>query len=114
VHSLAKGPDRATLLIHREDGLRLGHPDGAMVRVRSRVGAVTARLQYTDDIMPGVVSLPHGYGHEGVAETLGIAGKLPGPNANAITDDALVEPLIGTAVLNGVPVTLEAAGEAGA
>lgn len=108
VKSLTKGPDRTALLIHPEDGRRLGFSDGAAVRVRSRVGAVNARLEYSDAMMKGVLSLPHGYGHAAAADTLQIAGALPGPSVNVLTDEGMVEPLLGTAVLNGVPVTLEA------
>jgi hypothetical protein len=59
--------------------------------------------------MPGVVSLPHGFGHGAAAATLRVAGALAGPNVNALTDDLLVEPLVGTAILNGVPVAVETA-----
>jgi len=90
--SLAKGPDRARLLVNPEDAARLGLADGARVGVRSRTGRVLATVQVSGDVMPGVVSLPHGF-----ART----------NANALTDDALVEPVIGTSILNGVPVVLE-------
>jgi anaerobic selenocysteine-containing dehydrogenase len=79
------------------------------VKVSSRVGQVQARLAATGDMMPGVVSLPHGYGHQAVADTLRVAGKLAGPNINALTDETLFEPLIGTAILNGVPVSVETA-----
>ncbi len=107
VKSLTKGKDRATLWIHREDARRLGISPGQAVRVRSRVGSVTAPAEPTDNILQGVVSLPHGYGHERAAATLRVAGALPGPNVNALTDEERVEPLLGTAVLNGVPVTVE-------
>jgi hypothetical protein len=62
--------------------------------------------------MPGVVSLPHGYGHAAARDTLRVAGALAGPSANDVTDDQLVEPLLGTSILNGVPVTVEAIHEA--
>jgi anaerobic selenocysteine-containing dehydrogenase len=63
LHALAKGPERCTLFVHPEDAGRLGLTDGARVRVRSRAGEVEAPLVVTDEVMPGVVSLPHGYGH---------------------------------------------------
>jgi anaerobic selenocysteine-containing dehydrogenase len=94
--SLAKGPDRARLLVHPADAARLGVKDGDSVGVRSRTGRVAAVVRVTDEVMPGVVSLPHGFAH---------------CSANAITDDYLVEPVIGTSILNGVPVVLEAAVE---
>ena len=102
--SLVKGPDRAQLLMHPEDAAARGLQEGAGARVASRVGAVTATVKLTGDIMRGVVSLPHGYGHGDAKDTLRVAGALPGANVNAVTDDALVEPLLGTAILNGVPV----------
>ncbi|MRG90819.1 molybdopterin-dependent oxidoreductase [Polyangium spumosum] len=108
VPSLVKGPDRSTLLVHPTDAERLGLSSGARVRVRSRVGEVVVGLTVTEDVMPGVVSLPHGHGHAAAADTLRVAGNVPGVNANAITDDLHVEPLTGTAILNGVPVTVEA------
>jgi anaerobic selenocysteine-containing dehydrogenase len=104
---LVRGRDRATLWMAPADAALRGLEDGAEVKVRSRAGEVTARLTVTADIMPGVVSLPHGYGHGAAAASLRVAGKLTGPNVNAITDELLVEPVTGTAILNGVPVTVE-------
>ncbi len=109
LQSLVKGPDRATLQMNPLDAARAGLAAGASVQVKSRAGEVTARLELTADVMPGVVSLPHGFGHAAAAATLRIAGAVPGPNANAVTDEHLLEPLTGTAVLNGVPVTVTAA-----
>ncbi len=108
VTSLVKGPDRSALLMHGEDARDRGLADGAQVLVRSGTGTVMARLEYTSDIMRGVVSLPHGYGHQAAQETLHVAAAVAGPNINALTDEARVEPLVGTAVLNGVPVRVEA------
>ena len=105
--SLAKGKDRAELLMHPSDATARGLVDGARVRITSRTGAVVARLALTEDVMPGAVSLPHGFGHAAAQDTLRVAGKLAGPNANAITDDLLVEPVVGTSILNGVPVEVE-------
>lgn len=90
--SLAKGPDRKRLLVHPTDAARLGVADGDTVRVRSRTGRVSAVVGVTDDVMPGVVSLPHGFAQ---------------CSANDLTDDRLVEPVVGTSILNGVPVVLE-------
>jgi anaerobic selenocysteine-containing dehydrogenase len=108
LRSLVKGPDRATLQMHPDDAGRLGLAGGAPVRVTSRAGAVTARLEVTADVMRGIVSLPHGFGHEAAASTMKIAGAVPGPNANALTDARMLEPLTSTAILQGVPVTVEA------
>jgi anaerobic selenocysteine-containing dehydrogenase len=105
---LVKGPDRATLQMHPDDAARAGLANGAAVQVKGRAGEVTARLEVTADVMPGVVSLPHGFGHAAAADTLRVAGTVPGPNANAVTDEHVLDPLTGTAVLNGVPVTVQA------
>ena len=107
LRSLTKGPDRSSLLMHPADGARLGLADGGLVRVRSRAGELTARLTLTDDVMRGVVSLPHGFGHAAARATLRVAGALEGESANRLTDELFVEPVIGTSVLNGVPVTVE-------
>ena len=110
--SLVKGKDRATLLMHPSDAARLGLTGGKPVKITSRVGSVVAPLEVSDELRPGVVSLPHGYGHQelpregvGAQQT---AAATPGPSVNAVTDDRLLEPLIGTAILNGVPVRVEA------
>jgi len=107
VHSLAKGPDRAQLMMCPDDANRLGLEGGARVRIKSRAGEVIATLAVTGDLMPGVVSLPHGFGHQIVSGTMHVAGALPGPSANALTDDQRVEPVIGTSILNGIPITVE-------
>jgi anaerobic selenocysteine-containing dehydrogenase len=107
--SLVKGPDRSGLLMHPDDAGRLGLATGQDVRVASRTGSVKIRVEVSDTIMPGVVSLPHGFGHQAAKDTMHVAGALPGVNVNDLTDDAMVEPVCGTAVLNGVPVSVEAA-----
>jgi anaerobic selenocysteine-containing dehydrogenase len=86
-------------------GLRTGD----LVRVEGRAGTVEVRLAVTPDLRPGVVSLPHGSGHAAARDTLRVAGAVTGANMNAVTDDALVEPLTGTAVLSGVPVSVSPA-----
>jgi anaerobic selenocysteine-containing dehydrogenase len=103
VQSLVKGPPRDHLLVHPVDAARLEVRDGAFARVTSRTGEVTVRVSVSDEMREGVVSLPHGYGHAG-NELQHIARGVAGCNINALTDDALVESVVGTAVLNGVPV----------
>ncbi|MCU1644664.1 MAG: Nitrate reductase [Nocardia sp.] len=102
VGPLLGGSNRCTLHIHPDDMARLGL-DGHAV-VKSAAGTLTVDLEPTDDIMPGVVSLPHGWGHTDSAQT--VARAHAGVNANALTDDSLVDAPSGNAVFNGVPVTL--------
>lgn len=109
--SLVKGPDRTSLQMHPSDAARLGLASGSIVRVKGRTSEVRATLEVTAEMMPGVVSLPHGFGHQDAADTMRVAGALPGPNANAVTDELYVEPLTGTAILNGVTVSVEAVAE---
>jgi anaerobic selenocysteine-containing dehydrogenase len=107
--SLVKGPDRSSLLMNPEDASARGLRTGDHVRVEGRAGAVEVRLEVTPAVQPGVVSLPHGFGHAVARDTLRVAGAVAGANMNAVTDDALVEPLTGTAVLSGVPVSVSRA-----
>jgi anaerobic selenocysteine-containing dehydrogenase len=102
---LVKGPSRAQLLIHPLDAEARGITSKSRVRVRSRAGELEAHAQVTVDVRPGVVSMPHGFGHaEGGG--LRLAGGL-GPNVNALTDDQTVEPLLGNSILSGLPVDVE-------
>jgi anaerobic selenocysteine-containing dehydrogenase len=109
LQTLVKGRDRATLQMHPADAAQRGLAAGATVRVKGRAGAVETKLEVTDEVMPGIVCLPHGFGHQEAAATMRIAGALPGPNANVVTDALLLEPLTGTAILNGVTVAVDAA-----
>ena len=103
---LVKGPARCTLLIHPQDAARRGIGDGALVQVRSRVGALTVPVQLTEDVMPGVVSLPHGWGHDRPGIRLGVAAAHAGASVNDLTDERAVDALCGNAALNGVPVVV--------
>lgn len=103
--ALAKGPDRARLMMHPDDAIELG-PSGTEVHVTSRTGKVSAILETTPDVMRGVVSLPHGFGHREAQGTLKVAGALPGESANVLTDELFVEPVLGTSILQGVPVAV--------
>jgi anaerobic selenocysteine-containing dehydrogenase len=104
VEVLVKGRDRCTLQVHPDDAARLGLSDGGTARVRSRVGEVDAPVEVTDSIRPGVVSLPHGWGHDLPGVELSVAAKRAGVNVNLLTDPSKLDPLSGNAVLNGVPV----------
>jgi anaerobic selenocysteine-containing dehydrogenase len=111
---LVKGKPRCTLQIHPDDATRLGIGDGEVVHVRSRVGAVEIAAEVTDGIMPGVVSIPHGWGHDLDGADLAVAERYAGVNTNVLADGSLIDPLSGNAVLNGIPVTVEALVPAGA
>jgi anaerobic selenocysteine-containing dehydrogenase len=103
---LARGPERCTLLVHPDDAARLELIDGEAARVTSRVGAIELPVEVTDEMRPGVVSVPHGWGHDLEGVQLRVAGERPGANVNTLVDEQVLEPLTGTAVLNGVPVTV--------
>jgi len=106
---LVKGRDRCTLQVHPDDARRLGLADGGHARVTSRVGSLLAPVEVSDTLMPGVVSLPHGWGHMDPAARQAVAAAHPGINVNVLTDDAELDPLSGTAVLTAVPVSVEVA-----
>jgi anaerobic selenocysteine-containing dehydrogenase len=101
---LMRGRDRCTLLMHPSDAEVRGLTHGDRVRVTSRVGAVEAPLELTEEMMPGVVSLPHGFGHDRPGVRLRVAAESPGVSLNDLTDDLALDLLTGTAVLNGTPV----------
>ncbi len=113
VEVLVKGRVRCTLHVHPDDAARWGVADGGLALVTARVGAVEVPVEVTDAVRPGVVSLPHGWGHDSEGARLGVAGLRPGVNSNVLTDDQVVDQLSGNAVLNGIPVLVEA-GSAGA
>jgi anaerobic selenocysteine-containing dehydrogenase len=104
VNVLVKGKERCTLQVHPDDAQRLGLVDGSQASITSRVGNVVAPVEVTDTIRPGVVSLPHGWGHDRPGASLGVAAEHPGVNTNVLTDGSLLDPLSGNAVLNGIPV----------
>ncbi|MEU1417631.1 molybdopterin oxidoreductase family protein [Streptomyces sp. NPDC049097] len=106
VPALTGGSNRCTLHIHPADAERLGLVDGARVRVKGAGGAVTAPVEFTEGIRPGVVSLPHGWGHDRPGTRMSHASLDPGVNVNQLLDGSLLDPLSGNAVLNGVPVEL--------
>jgi anaerobic selenocysteine-containing dehydrogenase len=105
---LTRGRPRHQLLMHPDDLLARGLEDGALVTVASRVGSVRVEVAATDDMMPGVVSLPHGYGHQVDGTRLQNATKVAGVSINDLTDPERLD-VSGNAALNGVPVTVEAA-----
>ncbi|GGO25439.1 molybdopterin-dependent oxidoreductase [Deinococcus humi] len=104
---LMRGPGRCTLQLNPADAA--GFADGEDIVVRSRVGAVTVPLELTDTLMPGVASLPHGFGHSRAGVRLGVAAEHAGVSLNDLTDSQRVDALTGNAAVNGTPITLHAA-----
>ncbi|MEU6224160.1 molybdopterin oxidoreductase family protein [Streptomyces sp. NPDC047042] len=110
VPALTGGSNRCTLHIHPEDAAELGVADGDAVRIKGPGGEVVAPAEITDVVRRGVVSLPHGWGHDRPGTRLTHAAVDPGVNINQVLDGSLLDPLSGNAVLNGVPIDLAPAG----
>jgi anaerobic selenocysteine-containing dehydrogenase len=108
-HRLVKGKPRHQLLMHPQDLATRGLVDGQKVRVRSRVGSIEIEVASSDEVMAGVVSLPHGWGHGRPGVQLSIAREQGGASANDLTDERHLDALSGNTALNGVPVEVEAA-----
>ncbi|WP_159815397.1 molybdopterin oxidoreductase family protein [Pseudomonas sp. 18058] len=108
-HRLVKGKPRHQLLMHPDDLASRGLNDGQWVRVSSRVGQIEVEVLGSLDMMKGVVSLPHGWGHARPGVQMTIASGQPGSSANDLTDECQLDELSGNAALNGVPVTVAAA-----
>ena len=108
-HRLVKGKPRHQLLMHPQDLTARGLTDGQRVRVQSRVGVVEVEVASSEEMMPGVVSLPHGWGQGQQGVQMDIATRLPGVSANDLTDERFLDALSGNAALNGVPVQVAAA-----
>jgi anaerobic selenocysteine-containing dehydrogenase len=109
---LVRGKDRCTMQVNPADAERLGLIEGATAAVSSRTGSIVVPVEVTDSIMEGVVSIPHGWGHDADGARLSVAASTPGVNSNLLADDLLVDELSGNAVLNGIPVAVEPAGTA--
>ncbi len=103
---LAKGPARCTAHVHPDDAARLGLRDGEPATISSRTGTLQVPVEVTDAIMPGVVSIPHGWGHDAAGSELRIAAERPGANSNVLADELVLDAPSGAAVLNGIPVQL--------
>jgi anaerobic selenocysteine-containing dehydrogenase len=104
VEVLVKGKERCTLQIHPGDAAELGLDDGELALVSSNTGQLEVTIEVTVDILPGVVSIPYGWGHGLPGTKLAVAATRPGVNTNLLTDTSVIDPLSGNAVLNGVPV----------
>lgn len=108
VERLVKGKVRCTLRMHPVDAQARGLTGGQEVRIRSRVGALQVPLEVSDEVMEGVVSLPHGWGHGRQGARMQVAQAHPGASVNDLGDDARVDLLSGNAAFSGLPVTVEA------
>ncbi|MEF2525813.1 MULTISPECIES: molybdopterin oxidoreductase family protein [Streptomyces] len=106
VPALIGGSNRCTLHVHPQDAERLGLTDGGRARITADGGSLEVPVEVTDTVRAGVVSLPHGWGHDRAGARLSVAAASPGANVNQLLDGSRLDPLSGTAVLNGFPVEL--------
>ena len=105
---LVKGKTQCTILMHPTDAAHRELVNGQTVEVRSRVGSIVLPIEVSDEMMPGVVSIPHGWGHDRVGNQLEVAQQHAGESINDLTDNLTVDVLCGTAAFNGTPVTVDA------
>ena len=110
LETLVRGRDRCTLLVHPDDARAKSLADGALARVTSEAGSIVVPVQVSDEMMPGVVSLPHGWGHDKDGIRLGVAKQYAGVNSNILSPGRLVDPLSNNAVVNGIEVEVAPAG----
>ena len=106
VAPLMTGKPRCTLLIHPEDASAAGVQDGGVARVRSDAGELDVPVEVSDEMTPGVVCLPHGFGHDKEGARLSVAAQHAGVCSNILAPGALVDVPSGNAVVNGIPVTV--------
>lgn len=106
VPALMKGRDRCTLLIHPDDAARCGIADGDVVTVKSAAGEIKVPVEVTDAIKPGVVSMPHGWGHGKPGTRMSVANGSPGANTNVLSPPTFLDEPSGNGALNGIPVTI--------
>jgi len=104
---LVKGKPRCTILMHPEDAAQRGLEKGENVMVRSRVGSIVVPVEISDEIMPGVVSIPHGWGHDRPGNQMEVAQQHAGESINDLTDNQAIDSLCGTAAFNGTLVTVD-------
>ena len=112
MHNMAKlmtGKERCTLMVHPDDATRFGLSDARQAVVESRVGKITVPVEITADIMTGVVSIPHGFGHTRKNVRWQVASEHPGVSINDLTDDQAIDALSGNAAFSGVPVSVRPA-----
>ena len=106
---LMTGKERCTLMVHPDDATRFGLSDARQAVVESRVGKITVPIEITADIMTGVVSIPHGFGHTRKNVRWQVASEHPGVSINDLTDDQAIDALSGNAAFSGVPVSVRPA-----
>ncbi len=106
---LVKGPDRCTMMINPLDARARNLGDGAIAEVSSRVGSIRIPVEVTDDMMPGTISIPHGWGHALPGVRMTVASAHAGVSINDLTDEAELDPISGNAALSGVPVEVRPA-----
>ena len=104
------GKSRCTILMHPADAAQRDLSQGQNVSVRSRVGSVVVPIEISEEMMPGVVSIPHGWGHDRDGVQLEVAQQHAGGSLNDVTDDVTIDALCGTAAFNGTWVEVEADG----
>jgi anaerobic selenocysteine-containing dehydrogenase len=109
VEAMVKGRDRCTALVHPDEAAARGLADGDPVVVTSPVGSIEVPLEVSDELRPGVVAIPHGWGHDVKGVGWSTAAAHPGANANVLTDAALVDAISGNAAVNATWVRLESA-----
>ena len=105
---LSKGPFRCTALIHPSDAAKRGIVDGARAKISANSRSIEVQVEVSEEMMPGVVSLPHGWGHDVPGTGQRIAAERPGANLNALFDENWRDPLSGNSVLSGVPIEMHA------
>jgi anaerobic selenocysteine-containing dehydrogenase len=109
VERLVRGRDRCTLLMHPDDATRAGLASGARAAVRSEAGTIEIAVEVSDEMMPGVVSLPHGWGHDKPGTRMAVARTHAGVNSNLLAPGQLTDPVSNNAVVNGIPVEVRRA-----
>jgi anaerobic selenocysteine-containing dehydrogenase len=109
VKKLVTGRTRCTLLIHPDDARTAGVENGAVARVRSTHASIEVPVEVSDEMMPGVVSLPHGWGHDKDGTRLSVAREVAGVNNNLLAPPDFFDPISNNAAVNGIPVEVEPA-----
>jgi len=102
---------QCTIIMNPDDAAARNLKQGQEAEVKSRVGAIVLPVELSDDIMPGVVSIPHGWGHDRKGNRLTVAQQHAGASINDLTDESNIDVICGTAAFNGTLVTVDAAGE---